>query len=60
MPGLQRIETPAWIMVKAGEDDAEEARQELVTGANRSPSKRLRHGIVGHEASPTLPFAGHS
>lgn len=54
VPGVKRIETPAWLMVKAGEDDAEEARQELVTGANRSPSKRLRHGIIGLEVSVDL------
>ncbi|EJT48143.1 hypothetical protein A1Q1_02847 [Trichosporon asahii var. asahii CBS 2479] len=51
VPGVKRIETPAWIMVKAGEDDAEEARQEMVAGPNRSPSKRLRHGVVGLEVS---------
>lgn len=60
VPGVKRIETPAWIMVKAGEDDAEEARQEMVTGANRSPSKRLRHGVVGLEVSPASPSSALS
>lgn len=36
------IETPDWVMVKAGEDDQEEAREELFTKTPVSPVRRLR------------------
>ncbi|WWC92675.1 uncharacterized protein L201_007634 [Kwoniella dendrophila CBS 6074] len=56
----EKIEVPEWVMVKAGEDDEEEAREELVFGniANNnkgkgkvlvSPVKRLRRGGIGDE-----------
>lgn len=45
-PGLSMgqgvIETPDWVMVKAGEDDQEEAREELSTRTPVSPVRRLR------------------
>jgi hypothetical protein len=40
-----RIEVPDWVMVRAGEDDREEAKEELMIGMGRgaaSPVKRLR------------------
>lgn len=43
------IETPSWVLVTAGEDDQMEARDEMTAGPNRSPSKRLRHGVVGSQ-----------
>lgn len=47
----EKIETPGWVVVKPGEDDAEEAREEMGGGAVRlSPLKRLRrlpHDDVG-------------
>jgi len=42
------IETPSWVRVTAGEDDQMEAREEM-SAPNRSPSKRLRHGVVGSQ-----------
>lgn len=36
------IETPDWVMVKAGEDDQEEAREELSSRTAISPVRRLR------------------
>ena len=39
----EKIETPGWVVVKPGEDDAEEAREEMgVGGVKLSPLKRLR------------------
>ncbi|BEJ13512.1 hypothetical protein CspHIS471_0306860 [Cutaneotrichosporon sp. HIS471] len=51
-PSRPRIETPSWMFVRAGEDDREEAREELAAARARvahSPTKRLRGGLVGHE-----------
>ncbi|KAK6908571.1 hypothetical protein I204_06550 [Kwoniella mangroviensis CBS 8886] len=51
----EKIEVPDWVMVKAGEDDKEEAREELVFGLGGkgkgpvSPVKRLRRGGIGDE-----------
>ncbi|WVQ95924.1 hypothetical protein IAU59_003023 [Kwoniella sp. CBS 9459] len=54
----EKIEVPSWVMVRAGEDDEEEAREELeMTGRGRqrgvagivSPVKRLRRGGIGDE-----------
>ncbi|WVQ66159.1 uncharacterized protein L199_004337 [Kwoniella botswanensis] len=51
----EKIEVPDWVMVKAGEDDKEEAREELVFGRGGkgkgpvSPVKRLRRGGIGDE-----------
>jgi hypothetical protein len=54
----QKIETPDWIMVKPGEDDAEEAREELEAAMGsasrfsglKSPVKRLRKSLgAGHD-----------
>ncbi|WWC95713.1 hypothetical protein V866_002579 [Kwoniella sp. B9012] len=51
----EKIEVPDWVMVKAGEDDKEEAREELVSGLGgkgkgpASPVKRLRRGGIGDE-----------
>nr|XP_019043664.1 hypothetical protein I302_08244 [Kwoniella bestiolae CBS 10118]OCF22594.1 hypothetical protein I302_08244 [Kwoniella bestiolae CBS 10118] len=49
----EKIEVPEWVMVKAGEDDREEAREEMVfVGKGRgvtSPVKRLRRGGIGEE-----------
>jgi len=43
------IETPSWVVrVTASEDDQMEAREEM-SAPNRSPSKRLRHGVVGSQ-----------
>lgn len=47
-----RIEVPDWVMVRAGEDDREEAKEELMIGMGRgaaSPVKRLRKAILGDE-----------
>ncbi|OCF34352.1 hypothetical protein I316_03866 [Kwoniella heveanensis BCC8398] len=52
-----KIEVPSWVMVRAGEDDEEEAREELeMKGRGRgrgaglvSPVKRLRRGGIGDE-----------
>ncbi len=55
-PSRPRIETPSWIFVRAGEDDKEEAREELAAARARlphSPTKRLRGGLVGHEVGPS-------
>ncbi|WOO82162.1 uncharacterized protein LOC62_04G005664 [Vanrija pseudolonga] len=49
VPDLSRIETPEWRMVRAGEDDREEAKEELASGPAQSPTKRLRRGNVGSE-----------
>ena len=39
----EKIETPGWVLVRPGEDDAEEAREEVSGGGGRtSPLKRLR------------------
>lgn len=39
----EKIETPGWVVVKPGEDDAEEAREEMGAGGVKlSPLKRLR------------------
>lgn len=57
--GKEVIETPDWIIVKPGEDDQEEAREELDAalrglGPGRmgrgplSPVKRLRKSFGGH------------
>ncbi|WWC66009.1 uncharacterized protein I303_108631 [Kwoniella dejecticola CBS 10117] len=45
----QKIEVPDWVMIKPGEDDQEEAREELSSGAKglTSPIKRLRRGGIG-------------
>ncbi|BEI82681.1 hypothetical protein CcaverHIS002_0305490 [Cutaneotrichosporon cavernicola] len=51
-PSRPRIETPSWVFVRAGEDDREEAREELAAArahVPHSPAKRLRGGLVGHE-----------
>ncbi|WWD20411.1 hypothetical protein CI109_104887 [Kwoniella shandongensis] len=51
----ERIETPSWVMVKPGEDDEEEAKEELeVFGLGKgkgvtSPVKRLRRAAIGEE-----------
>ncbi len=45
----ERIETPSWTLVKPGEDDMEEAKEELQTssrGPSLSPIKRLRKDEV--------------
>ncbi|WRT69825.1 uncharacterized protein IL334_006816 [Kwoniella shivajii] len=55
LPKEDKIEVPEWIMVKPGEDDQEEAREELVFGGVGlgkgkpilSPVKRLRRGGIG-------------
>lgn len=47
-----RIETPSWVFVTQGEDDQEEAREEIAAARARlphSPTKRLRHAVLGHE-----------
>ncbi|KAL1412568.1 hypothetical protein Q8F55_000315 [Vanrija albida] len=49
VPDQSRIETPVWRMVRAGEDDKEEAKEELASGPGQSPTKRLRRGNVGSE-----------
>jgi hypothetical protein len=36
------IETPDWIKVPAGQDDEEEAKDELLAGSSTSPVRRLR------------------
>ncbi len=49
----ERIETPSWVFVKPGEDDKEEAKEELELsgrGLRMSPVKRLRKDEVGHAA----------
>ncbi|RSH81250.1 uncharacterized protein EHS24_008687 [Apiotrichum porosum] len=43
-----RIETPSWVMVRPGEDDQMEAREEM-RAPGHSPSKRLRRGVIGAE-----------
>ena len=52
---LKRIETPSWVFVKPGEDDKEEAKEELER-SGRSPSlspiKRLRKDEVGAGLPP--------
>ncbi|KAK4689888.1 hypothetical protein P7C73_g248, partial [Tremellales sp. Uapishka_1] len=48
-PMKQRIETPSWIMVASGADDAEEAREELGDGRVISPNKRRRRSDQMHE-----------
>ncbi|KAK8849781.1 hypothetical protein IAR55_005117 [Kwoniella newhampshirensis] len=54
----ERIETPSWVMVRPGEDDEEEAKEELeVLGYGKgvkgkgltSPVKRLRRAAIGEE-----------
>ncbi|WVF68374.1 hypothetical protein IAT40_003139 [Kwoniella sp. CBS 6097] len=53
----EKIEVPSWVMVRGGEDDEEEAREELeLTGRGQgrgagivSPVKRLRRGGIGDE-----------
>jgi hypothetical protein len=40
--GAGVIETPDWVMVKAGQDDQEEAREELSSRIHISPVRRLR------------------
>ncbi|WVR07956.1 hypothetical protein IAU60_004999 [Kwoniella sp. DSM 27419] len=60
----EKIEVPSWVMVRAGEDDQEEAREELEQGSSGhgnskravgkgpvSPVKRLRRGHIGDEPS---------
>jgi hypothetical protein len=50
----ERIEVPSWVFVKAGEDDKEEAKDELETmhfggvagRGSASPVKRLRHATA--------------
>lgn len=54
VPDLSRIETPEWRMVRAGEDDREEAKEELASGPSQSPTKRLRRGNVGSEVGSHL------
>lgn len=39
----EKIETPSWIVVKPGEDDKEEAREEMERRGPVSPVRRLRH-----------------
>ena len=40
---MEMIETPGGVMVRPGEDEAEEAREEVLGGGGRlSPVKRLR------------------
>ncbi|GMK56587.1 hypothetical protein CspeluHIS016_0304270 [Cutaneotrichosporon spelunceum] len=51
-PSRPRIETPSWMFVRAGEDDREEAREELAAArahVPHSPAKRLRGGLIGHD-----------
>ncbi|WWC73818.1 uncharacterized protein I206_107790 [Kwoniella pini CBS 10737] len=45
----EKIEVPDWVMIKPGEDDQEEAREELNFGPKgvTSPIKRLRRGGIG-------------
>ena len=55
----ERIEVPCWVMVKAGEDDEEEARDELLGGTQgvskiMSPVKRLRKVLIGDEVRDPL------
>jgi len=43
LEAIDKIETPGWVLVRPGEDDAEEAREEVLGGGGRtSPLKRLR------------------
>lgn len=49
------IETPDWVMVKAGEDDQEEAREELSTRTPVSPVRRLRVLGTGDDVSSSSP-----
>ena len=52
----EKIETPGWVMIKPGEDDEQEAREELEGGrvVPTSPLKRLRR-LTGDEVSPSIP-----
>lgn len=52
-PSTERsvIETPDWILVKAGEDDQEEAREELSARTTISPVRRLRRLSIGEDVS---------
>ena len=40
-----KIQTPSWTLVKPGQDDEEEARDEVSGGVLKSPLKRLRHAL---------------
>lgn len=55
--GAGVIETPDWVMVKAGQDDQEEAREELSSRAHISPVRRLRR-LSGSEDVSLASFAG--
>jgi hypothetical protein len=45
IPTKDRIETPSWVMVKPGEDDEEEAKEEIGQ-IGVSPSKRRRRSAL--------------
>ena len=46
------IETPDWIKVTSGQDDEEEAREELLVSRNPiSPLRRLRRLSASNEVS---------
>lgn len=57
----RRIETPTWVIVKPGEDDAEEAREELgsfIPGTRRVLSPIKRKVRQGHDlVSLSLRFS---
>jgi hypothetical protein len=48
---MEIIETPDWVMVKAGQDDQEEAREELSSRIQTSPVRRLRRLSANDEVS---------
>ncbi|CAD6571536.1 MAG: hypothetical protein TREMPRED_000308 [Tremellales sp. Tagirdzhanova-0007] len=51
---VKRIETPSWIFVKPGEDDKEEAKEELQRSGRKlshSPIKRLRKDELTEDTS---------
>ncbi|KAL7425240.1 hypothetical protein Q5752_000928 [Cryptotrichosporon argae] len=50
------IETPSWVLVRAGDDDAEEARDEL-SASMLSPTKRLRRGPEAMEDTSDAYYA---
>lgn len=50
------IETPDWMMVKAGQDDQEEAREELSAKMAASPVRRLRRLSIGDDVSPCYSY----
>jgi hypothetical protein len=50
------IETPDWIKVEAGQDDQEEAREELISHNPFSPVRRLRRLSNSNEVSPVCLY----